>query len=180
MSEKISAARLAKQEEVAAIKDKLQRAKSVVLVNYKGLTVAEDTALRNEFRKNDVEYKVLKNTLVKRAFNDLGYTQFDEALNGTTSVAFSFSDEVAAAKIVEENAKKLNGKLESKCGLVDGNYIDANGVKALAALPPKEELIAKMLGSINAPISSFVGVLAATLRSFVYAVKAVADKKAQG
>ena len=77
MSEKISAARLEKQEEVAAIKDKLQRAKSVVLVNYKGLTVAEDTALRNEFRKNDVEYKVLKNTLVKRAINDLGYTQFD-------------------------------------------------------------------------------------------------------
>ena len=99
-------------------------------------------------------------------------------MNGTTSVAFCEADEVSAAKVVAEANKKLNGKIEAKCGFVDGAFADANMVKALADMPSKEVLLAKMLGSMNAPISGFVGVLAATLRSFVYAVKAVADKKA--
>ncbi len=178
MSETISAAKQKKSEAVEVIKENIQRAKSVVIVSYKGITVKQDTELRSEFRKSGVEYKVLKNTLVRRAFNELGQTAFDESLNGTTSVAFSFEDEVTAAKVVMENSKKLAGKLEAKCAFVDGGFVDADGVRALAELPSKEVLIARMLGSFNAPITNFVGVLSATLRSLVYAVKAVHDQKA--
>lgn len=178
MEEKISAARQSKMQVVADIKAKIENSKSVVIVSYSGLTVAQDTELRNEFRKAGVEYKVLKNTLIKRAMDELGHTQFDEALNGTTSVAFA-ADEVAAAKIVTEATKKYDGKISAKCGLADGEYVDANGVKALAALPPKEVLVAKMLGSLNSPIAGLAGVLSATLRSLVYAINAVKDKQAQ-
>ena len=178
MAEHMSKAKLAKQDVVASLVEKFKTCKSVIIVSYKGLTVAEDTELRNQFRKAGVEYKVHKNTLIKRAFNEIGQTAFDEFLNGTTSVAFCEADEVSAAKVVAEANKKLNGKIEAKCGFVDGAFADADMVKALADMPSKEVLLAKMLGSMNAPISGFVGVLAATLRSFVYAVKAVADKKA--
>ncbi|MBQ2713138.1 MAG: 50S ribosomal protein L10 [Clostridia bacterium] len=157
----MSAAKLQKQAVIDEITDKLQRAKSVVIVEYKGLTVAEDTALRNEFRKNNVDYRVLKNTLIRRAFNSLGITAFDEYLNGTTSVAFSFEDEVTAAKIVEENAKKLGDKLTSKCGYVDGEFADASKVKALASIPPRPVLLSKMLGSMMAPVSGLARVLQA-------------------
>lgn len=168
-----------KQQIIDSIKEKVQKSKSVVLVEFKGLSVIEDTALRNEFRKEDVEYKVLKNTLIKRALNDLNYTQFDESLNGTTSVAFSFKDEVAAAKIIQENTKKFNNKISAKCGLVNGMFINADKVKDLATLPSKEVLISKIMGSLNAPVSGLAGVLSATLRSLVYAIKAVEEKKAQ-
>lgn len=176
---KITAAIAQKQAVVESIKEKIGKAKSVIIADYKGLTVAEDTAIRNEFRKNQVEYKVLKNTLIKRALNDLNYTEFDDSLNGTTSVAFSYGDEVSAAKVIADNSKKLNEKLKPKCGLLNGSFIDAPGIKVLAEIPPREVLIAKMLGSMNAPITNFAGVLAATLRSLVYAVKAVHDQKAE-
>ena len=101
----------AKKLVVEDIKNKIQNAKSIVFVKFVGLTVAEDTELRKEFRKNNVEYKVLKNTLIKRAFNDLGITDFDEDLNGPTSVAFG-ADETAAAKVIVEAAKKYENKVE--------------------------------------------------------------------
>jgi len=178
VTEKISSAKQAKVEQVAGIRSDIERAKSVVIISYKGLTVAQDTELRREFRKNNVQYQVLKNTLIKRAFNELGNTEFDEALNGTTSVAFSFEDEITAARVVVENAKKLAGKFEPKCAYVDGSFADLDTVQHLASLPSKEVLISKVMGSLNAPITGFVGVLSATLRSLVYAVKAVHDQKA--
>lgn len=168
----------AKKLVVEDIKNKIQAAKSVVFVKFVGLTVAEDTELRREFRKNNVEYKVLKNTLIKRAFNDLGITSFDDDLNGPTSVAFG-ADETAAAKVIVEAAKKYENKVAVKCAYVENEKIDENGVKALAAMPSQEELIAKMLGSLQAPITNFVGVLSAMPRSLVIALNAVAEKKAQ-
>lgn len=168
----------AKKLVVEDIKSKIQAAKSVVFVKFVGLTVAEDTELRKEFRKNNVEYKVLKNTLIKRAFNDLGITSFDEELNGPTSVAFG-ADETAAAKVIVDATKKYENKVAVKCAYVENEKIDENGVKALAAMPSKEELIAKMLGSLQAPITNFVGVLSAMPRSLVIALNAVAEKKAQ-
>lgn len=168
----------AKKLVVEDIKSKIQTAKSVVFVKFVGLTVAEDTELRKEFRKNNVEYKVLKNTLIKRAFNDLGITSFDDDLNGPTSVAFG-ADETAAAKVIVDAAKKYENKVAVKCAYVENEKIDENGVKALAAMPSKEELIAKMLGSLQAPIANFVGVLSAMPRSLVIALNAVAEKKAQ-
>ena len=168
----------AKKLVVEDIKQKIQEAKSVVLVKFDGLTVAEDTELRREFRKNNVEYKVLKNTLVRRAFNDLGVTDFDDDLNGPTSIAFGL-DETGASKVVVGAMKKYENKVVVKSAYVEGGKVDANGVKALAAMPSKEELVAKMLGSLQAPISNFVGVLSAMPRSLVIALNAIAEKKAQ-
>ncbi len=167
----------AKKVVVEDIKEKIQNAKSVVLVKFNGLTVAEDTELRREFRKNNVEYKVLKNTLIRRAFNDMGITDFDEDLNGPTSVAFG-TDETGAAKVIVDAAKKYQDKVSVKSAFVEGGYVDVNGVKALASMPSKEQLIAKMLGSLQAPIANFVGVLSAMPRSLVIALNAVAEKKA--
>lgn len=166
-----------KKKVVEGVSEKIKNSKSVVFVNYKGLTVSEDTELRNEFRKVNVEYKVLKNTLVRKAFNEMGVTSFDEDLNGPTAVAFG-SDETGAAKVIVDAVKKYGDKLSVKSAYVDGGYVDVNGVKALAAMPSKEQLIAKMLGSMQSPVSKFAGFLSATLRSVVLALNAVAEKKA--
>lgn len=166
-----------KKQVVEDVTAKIKNSKSVVFVSYKGLTVGEVTELRNSFRKAGVEYKVLKNTLVRRAFNEMGITYFDNDLNGPTAVAFG-NDETGASKIIVEASKKLNEKLIVKSAYVDGNYVDVEGVKALAEMPSREQLIAKMLGSMQAPITNFAGVLSATLRSVVIALNAVAEKKA--
>ena len=173
----MSASKEARLELSKVIKEKIQEAKSVVFVKFNGLTVAEDTELRREFRKNNVEYKVYKNTLIKYAFHDLGITDFDEDLNGPTSVAFG-ADETAAAKVIVEAAKKYQDKVSVKSAFVEGGKVDVEGVKALAAMPSKEELIAKMLGSMQAPLSNFVGVLSAMPRSLVIALNAIAEQKA--
>lgn len=168
----------AKKQVVEEIKAKIQDAKSVVLVKFSGLTVAEDTDFRREFRKNNVEYKVYKNTLVRRAFNDLGVTAFDDDLNGPTSVAFG-SDETGASKVVMDAVKKYDQKVIVKSAFVEGNRVDEAGVKALASMPTKEELIAKMLGSLQSPITKFAGVLSAIPRGLVIALSEVAKKKAE-
>ena len=174
----MSAGKEARIEVAQSIKEKIQNAKSVVFVKFNGLTVAEDTELRREFRKNNVEYKVYKNTLIRYAFHDMGITDFDEDLNGPTSVAFG-ADETGTAKVIIDAVKKYENKVSVKSAFVDGGKVDAEGVKALASMPSKEQLIAKMLGSMQAPLSNFVGVLSAMPRSLVIALNAVAEKKAQ-
>lgn len=141
-----------KQQQVEDIKAKISTAKSVVIIDYMGLNVAEDTAFRKDLRNAGVDYQVLKNRLVKRAFNDLGFTQFDEALNGPSAVAFSDIDAVTPAKIITDTIRKVN-KMKLKCGLIEGEFVDEVGVKEIAAIPPREILLAKMLGSMQAPIS---------------------------
>jgi large subunit ribosomal protein L10 len=148
----------AKIEKVAEIKEKLENASSFVLVDYKGLTVAEDTELRNEFRKSGVSYHVYKNRLMKIALNELGYTQFDDALNGPTAIALGSEDIAAPAKIALDKSKKFK-KLAVKCGLVDGSFVDKAGCNVLATLPSKEGLISQILGLLQAPIASFARVL---------------------
>ena len=174
----MSANQEAKKVVVQEIREKIENAKSVVLVKFNGLSVAEDTEIRNEFRKQNVEYKVLKNTLVRRAFNDLGVHDFDEDLNGPTSVAFG-TDETGASKIVVDAVKKYDGKVAIKSAYVEGNRVDEKGVRALASMPSKEQLVAKMLGSLQAPIANFVGVLNAIPRGLVIALNAIAEQKAQ-
>ncbi len=147
----MNANKIAKREIVDQIKDKIQRASSFVILDYKGLTVAEDTQLRNEFRKAEVEYRVLKNTLVKIALNELGYTDFDADLNGPTAVAFSYGDAIAPSKIAAQSIKKLN-KMSIKCGMLDGKYVDEATVQALSKVPNKETLLAMLLSVLQAPI----------------------------
>ena len=173
----MSAIQEAKKQVVEDIKAKISASKSIVIVDYQGINVEQDTALRVKLREKQVEYKVLKNTLVKKAFNDLGITDFDASLNGPTAIAFG-SDETTAAKIICDAAKDISDKIQVKCGYVDNTFMDVAGVKKLATMPTKEELIAKMLGSMQAPIANFVGVLSAMPRGLVVALNAIAEKKA--
>ena len=148
----------AKKVVVQEITEKIKAAKSVVLVDYNKLTVAEVSALRNKCKQSGCEYKVYKNTLVRKALNDLGYKDFDADLNGPTAVEFG-SDETNAAKVMVAAAKDLDQKIVVKSALVDNGYVDKAGVKALSAIPAREELVAKMLGSLQSPATNLAGVL---------------------
>ena len=167
----------AKKLVVEEITSKIKASKAVVLVDYNKLTVAEVSELRNKCREAGCEYKVYKNTLVRKAFNDLGYTQFDETLNGPTAIAFS-ADEVTAAKLMSKAAKDYDTKIVVKCGFVDNAYVDKKGVEALATMPSREELIAKMLGSMQAPLANFAGVLNNLVSGIVRVLARVAEQKA--
>ena len=149
-----------KKAVVAEIKEKLVAAKSVVLIDYRGLTVAEVTELRNQCRKAGVEYAVLKNTMVSLAAKEAGIEGLDDYLKGPNAVAFGMEDAVAPAKVLTEFIKKTK-KTEVKCGLLDGQILDAAGVEALAAIPSREVLIAKIMGSMMSAVSKFVYVVEA-------------------
>ena len=147
-----------KKELVEGIKSELKEAKSIIFVDYRGITVAEDTAMRKEFRENGVTYKVFKNRLLVRALNDLGYTDYDPKMfEGTTAVAYS-ADEVAAAKIFCKHQKELN-KMAVKFGIVNGKIMDKAQVEELAKIPSREVLIAMLLGTLNAPVSALARAL---------------------
>lgn len=166
----------AKKEVVQEITEKIKAAKSVIFVDYNQLTVAEVSALRNKCRQAGCEYKVYKNTLVRKAFNELGFTQFDEDLKGPTAVTFG-TDETGAAKLMQAAAKDYDKKIVIKSGFVDNAYVDKAGVKALATMPSREELVAKMLGSMQAPIANFAGVLNNLLSGIVRVLDGVAKAK---
>ena len=164
-----------KQAYVEGLAEKLKNAVAGVVVSYQGLNVADDTQLRRELRAAGVEYAVVKNTLLRRACDIAQLSGLDEVLNGTTALAIS-SDHVAAAKIHDTFAEK-NKALQIKAGFVEGKVISADEVKELAKMPPKEVLVAKALGGLNAPISGFVCVLNANLRGLVVALNAIAEQK---
>jgi large subunit ribosomal protein L10 len=170
-----------KQAVVAELKEQLTSAKGVVLTGYKGLTVAQDTALRREFREAGVTYHVVKNTMLRLAAQEAGIEGLADHLEGTTAFAFSAEDAVAPAKVIggfiKKNKLDESGVLTIKVGMVEGQVIDVNEVKALATLPSREELIAKMLGSMNAPISNTVNVLQGVIRNAVYVLDAVRAQK---
>lgn len=161
---------------VEEITEKIKAAKSVVLVDYNKLTVAEVSALRNKCREANCEYKVYKNTLVRKALNDLGYHDFDADLNGPTAITFG-ADETSAARVMLAASKDYEEKIVIKSAFVDSAYVDKAGVKALATMPSKEELIAKMLGSMQAPLSNFAGVLNNLVAGIVRVLGAIAEQK---
>lgn len=166
----------AKSQNVEEIKEKISKAQSVVVVDYRGLNVEQLTELRSRYRKAGVEYKVYKNTMMRFAFKDSGLEEFNQFLKGPNAVAFGYDDPVQVAKITSEFAKE-NDKLEIKAGIVDGKVIDVNGVKDLANLPPREVLIAQVLGGFNAPIQGFANVLQGTIRSLAIVLNAIAEKQ---
>ena len=147
-----------KQAIVEELTGKLQAAASGVLVDYSGITVAEDTVLRAECRKNDVEYAVVKNTLLRFAFKNVGLSDLDDQLNGTTSLAIS-SDPVAPARVIADYAKKLGDRFEIKGGFMEGKVVDMATVNALASIPALPVLQAQVLGTMLAPISALACVL---------------------
>lgn len=154
-----------KKQAVAEIAEKLRNSKSTVLTDYRGLTVAEMNELRKQLREAGVEYKVLKNTLTRRATAELGLSGLDQHLTGPTAIAFSNEDVVAPAKILHKFAKDHNA-LEIKGGVIEGRVVGLDEIKELADLPSREGLLSMLLSVLQAPI-----------RNFALAVKAVADKE---
>ena len=147
-----------KKAVVEALTGKIKEATAVVFVDYKGINVAQDTALRKQFREADVEYTVVKNTLTRFAAKDCGY-DFDEILNGTTAMACTTGDPIAPARIVAEFAKKNKIALNIKGGVVEGSVLSAEQLTGFSELPSKNALVASVLGTFLAPISSLAFVL---------------------
>lgn len=157
----------AKKVLVEEIKEKINNAVSLTFVDYRGLTVEEDTKMRKEFRDAKVEYKVYKNRLLLKALNELGYTGFEDVLEGTTAVAFGMADEVSGPRILVETSEKSK-KMQIKCGIMNGKRIDAEMVNQLAKIPSKEVLISKLLYLLQSPV-----------RSVAIALNAIAEKMGQ-
>ncbi len=144
---------------VDTLSDKIQNATSAVFVDYKGITVAQDTELRNQFRAANVEYAVVKNTLTRLAANKAGYNQFDELLNGTTAMASTTDDPIAPARVICEYAKKNKNTVKIKGGMVEGKVLSVDELMSFGELPSKNALVAQVLGTFLAPISSLAVVL---------------------
>ncbi len=168
----------AKQAVVSEIKEKIDRAQAVVLMDYRGLTVDEATELRRQFREAGVEYKVYKNTMMRFAFKEAGLEDFNKNLTGPNSIAFGYDDPVGVAKVSKEFSK-THEKLEIKAGLVEGKPVSVSEIERLAALPSREVLLAQLLGGLNAPIQGFANVLNGTIKGLVVALNAIQEKKAQ-
>ena len=147
-----------KQPIVQAIVNDIEGAQSIVLVDYRGLTVAQDTALRKELRENGIIYKVCKNTMMKRAFEGTDFAQLDEYLEGPSAMAVSKDDATAAARILAKFAKEANA-LEMKAGVVEGVKYDAAGMAEVALIPGREVLLSRLLGSLQSPIANLARVL---------------------
>ncbi len=156
-----------KKAVVSGLTEKVKAAQSIVLADYRGLTVEQDTALRNALRAAGVEYKVVKNTLTSLAMKENGLEGLDPYLNGPTAMAISTTDALAPAKVLAEFSKKFE-KLEIKAGVVEGKVVDVNVIKTLAELPSREVLIARLLGSLNAPMTRLA-----------VALNAIAEQKAE-
>ncbi|MCI0183858.1 MAG: 50S ribosomal protein L10 [Acidibacillus sp.] len=154
-----------KAAQVAEIADKLSNSKTTIITDYRGLTVAEVTDLRKRLRDAGIEFRVLKNTLVRRATAESGTSAVDVYLKGPTAIAFSTDDLVAPAKLLNDFAVK-NKALEIKGGLVEGKLVDADGVKELATLPSRDGLLSMLLSVLQAP-----------MRNLAYATKQIADQK---
>ena len=166
-----------KQQVVSEMHEKLTKAKAVFLADFRGMTVGKATMLRNELRSAEVEYRVVKNTLLELACAETDSAVLIPYFKGPTAVAMTYSDPVAAAKVLAKYAKDQTAAFKLKGGVLSGKTITAADVQALSELPSREVLIAKMLGSMNAPATNFVGVLAAIPGSFVRVLDAIRQQK---
>lgn len=155
-----------KKEQVAMLEEKVKKAAGIVVVDYRGISVEEDTKLRSALREAGVEYKVIKNRLILRAFKNSGYEGFDKVFEGPTAVAFSYDDATAPARIISENIKKLN-KLAIKGGVVENQPMDAAGINKIASIPSKNVLVGQLLGLLTSP-----------MRGLAVALSEVAKKQA--
>lgn len=153
-----------KQVVINEIKEKVDKAKSIVLVNSRGLTVEQDTLLRRKLREAGVDYKVYKNTMIRFAVADSDFASISAHLEGPTAVAFSYDDATTAARIISKELKAMP-KLAFKAGVIENTLYDAKGVETIASIPSKSELYSRLLGSFKSPLASFARL-----------VKAIADK----
>jgi len=167
-----------KQELVKELHGKLETAKATILTDFKGLSVAEVTEFRNELRKAQLEYKVVKNTLAKRAAAGTAAEKLSSFMEGPTGMVIGFGDPVAPAKAVVDYAKKQD-KLKVKVGVIEGTFADSAMLKAIASLPSREVLLSQMAAGFQAPASNMARLLYATVARMGYALKALEAKKAE-
>ena len=165
-SEKILSQKKAYVEELAG---KVKNSVAGVVVDYKGISVADDTKLRRDLREAGVEYTVVKNTMLRLAIADLGYTEMEKVLEGSTAIAISKEDPIAAAKILGKYAEESKGKFSIKAGYMDGKELDVAGVEELAKLPGKQELLAMLCSALQGNI-----------RGLAVALNAIAEKNGEG
>jgi len=170
--------RTEKSELVEKLHDELGKCGAVFVTDYKGLTVEQVTQLRGGIRKAGGKYQVVKNTLLKLAAEGTDASGLNPLLEGPTAIAIALADPVALAKAIVDFSKK-NEKLEIQGGVLGSQFLTTTDVKDLAGMPSKEVLLARMLGSMNAPATNLVGVLAAMVRQVMYALKAIEEKKSQ-
>ncbi len=154
-----------KQLVVNEIKEKVEKAASIVLVDARGLTVEQDTELRKKLRAEGVDYKVYKNTMINFAIKDTEFEGLKDYLAGPTTVAFSYEDPTAASRVLAETAKDVEA-LEFKAGVLEGTTYDAEGMKVIASIPSRDVLLSKLLGSIKSPMGDFARL-----------IQAIADEK---
>ena len=167
-----------KEAIVAEVADKASRAAAMYFADFTGLTVEEATELRREFRKAGVEYRVVKNTLAKKALERVtGYDRVYDKLVGPTGIAFSYDDAVAPAKIIKKFSEK-SGKLKLKVAVLEKQVFDGSQLDQLSKLPTRPELMAGVVGSLHAPITGIVGAIGAVMRDLVYVIDAIEKKKA--
>ena len=165
-----------KQDKVSLIKEKIDKAQVAIITEYKGYSVEEITNLRRALQKEDGDYMVTKNTLAKLAVKDTPYEVLTETFKGPIAIAFGFGDQVAPAKVLSKFIKDAK-KGEIVAAALDGKLLSAEEAKALATIPSKEEIYAKMLGCVNSPATGIVGSINAVMASLTRAVAAVRDQK---
>ena len=166
-----------KKKIIENLSDKFSKSKAIVFLGFQGLSAKENIELRRKLRGENIDYKVAKKTLIKKGLEDakvLGDNELD--LEGPVAVAVGYDDEVAPARLSNEYSK-TNEKLKLLGGFIETKYMDAKEIKALALLPGKDQLRAQLVGTINAPVSGFVNVLAGNIRGLVNVLKAIEEKK---
>jgi large subunit ribosomal protein L10 len=167
-----------KEAIIAEVVEKAARAVAMYFTDFSKMTVAEETELRREFRKSGIEYNVVKNTLAQKALEQLtGYDRVHDKLVGPTGIAFSYDDPSTPAKIIKKYSEKF-GKFKLKAAVVEKQIYDAGKLNELASMPSRKEIVAAILGSIQAPSSGVVGAINAVARDLVYVLDAIEKKKA--
>jgi large subunit ribosomal protein L10 len=165
-----------KKQIVKELQEKFSRSKVVIVTDYKGLDVATMNELRSKLREADIEYRVVKNTLLRRAAEDTGVSEIVDRFTGPSAIALSYEDPVAPAKVLSEFAKG-NNKLEIKVGVMDGKILELSEIKSLSSLPSREVLLGQVLGTMNAVPTGFVRLLSEIPRQFLNVVQAIKDQK---
>jgi large subunit ribosomal protein L10 len=166
-----------KEEVVARLREQFEKSSSVICVDFRGVNVDNITQFRRELRELSVEYQVVKNTLTRRAITDTSFQSLDQFLVGPTGLIFCPDDVSQSAKVVTKFASEDDGALTVKGGVVEGAVFDAAGIKKVATLPSRQELLAQLVSALQSPISGLVGVLQGVISECVYTLQAIADKK---
>lgn len=170
--------KIQKQEILRNLTERIKKSKSIIFTGFNALGVKDNEELRSKLRAENSEYYVAKKTLLERALKEQGITNLEtKTLDGKIAAVFSYGDEVASAKVVNAFRKDKEDKIFFLGGILEGNLLSKTEVESLAKLPSKQELYAKLVGSMNAPVSGFVNVLAGNLRGLVTVLKAIEEKK---